>query len=113
MEVSTDGGRRWEEAKLQKPVLPLAHTRFRYPWVWDGRETILMSRATDDKGNVQPALDALVRERGLDSLYHSHAIQAWKVDRDGNVVSTHESFALAPLGAARDSYQLWNHGCLA
>jgi sulfane dehydrogenase subunit SoxC len=99
VEVSTDGGSTWGDAQLQEPVLAMAHTRFRYPWVWDGREAVLMSRATDDTGDAQPDLDALVRERGLDSLYHNHAIQAWRVDSDGSVFSTHEPFAsaIAPL----------------
>ena len=37
VEVSTDGGRTWKDAKLQEPVLPKAHTRFRFHWNWDGR----------------------------------------------------------------------------
>ena len=36
VEVSTDVGRTWKEATLQDPVLPKAHTRFTFPWVWDG-----------------------------------------------------------------------------
>src|SRR5206468_1900962 len=34
VEVSTDGGRTWQEADLQSPVLPKAHTRFNLPWKW-------------------------------------------------------------------------------
>src|SRR5882757_4763680 len=32
VDVSTDGGRSWKEAKLQAPVLPKAHTRFTFDW---------------------------------------------------------------------------------
>jgi len=36
VEVSTDGGRTWHAASLQSPILPICHTRFRFPWTWDG-----------------------------------------------------------------------------
>ena len=54
VEVSSDGGRTWNVARLQEPVLPCAFTRFRLPWKWDGGETVLQSRSTDDRGDVQP-----------------------------------------------------------
>ena len=37
-ELSFDEGRTWHPAELQNPVLSKSHTRFRYPWNWDGRE---------------------------------------------------------------------------
>ena len=114
VEVTTDGGRTWGEAHLQAPILPKAHTRFRYPWVWDGGQAVLMSRAIDDDGNVQPIIDDLVRGRGLDSIYHNNAIQAWKVEQDGRVVSTHDPFrtALVPPGNDRGAHMLGFPGCL-
>jgi len=54
VEVSADNGKTWKIAQLQEPVLPRAYTRFRLPWVWDGGEVILQSRATDETGAVQP-----------------------------------------------------------
>ncbi len=111
VDVSTDGGRTWGQAALQGPVLPRMHTRFRFPWTWDGSEAVLMSRATDDQGNVQPGLDALVRERGLDSLYHNNAIQAWKVDRNGDVFSTHGPFARVPVPGRAAGDLCWP-GCV-
>ncbi|CAN5885791.1 hypothetical protein BH23GEM7_BH23GEM7_15520 [soil metagenome] len=36
VEISTNGGRSWEIARLQAPVLPKAHTRFCHLWEWDG-----------------------------------------------------------------------------
>ena len=36
VEVSADGGASWAPAALQEPVLPMAVTRFRSPWRWDG-----------------------------------------------------------------------------
>ena len=67
VEVSTDGGKTWRDARLQEPVLPLAHTRFRLDWRWDGREAVLQSRCTDESGYVQPTLAELVKVRGLNS----------------------------------------------
>ncbi len=44
------GLRRWRRRpgrrrRLQEPVLPKCHTRFRLPWAWDGEEAVLQSRA--------------------------------------------------------------------
>jgi sulfane dehydrogenase subunit SoxC len=89
VEVSTDSGRTWRDARLQEPVLPLAHTRFRFDWRWDGREAILQSRCTDETGYVQPMLAELVRVRGLNSIYYNNAIQSWKVAADGSVHNVH------------------------
>ncbi len=89
VEVSTDGGRRWQDAALQGPILPICHTRFRFPWRWDGRPAVLQSRCTDETGYVQPTLGQLIAVRGLDgplgSVYHLNAIQSWGVASDGRV----------------------------
>ncbi|MEK7761508.1 MAG: sulfite dehydrogenase [Nitrospirota bacterium] len=87
VEVSTDGGRAWQPAQLQEPVLPQCHTRFRFGWRWNGEEAILQSRCTDETGYVQPTRAALVAARGVHSSYHYNAIQSWKVDRDGRVTN--------------------------
>lgn len=84
VDVSADGGRSWQPAELQPPVLPRATTRFRFLWNWDGRESMLMSRATDDTGYVQPEAKEFVKAR-KDGGYHSNYIRAWKVGRDGTV----------------------------
>jgi sulfane dehydrogenase subunit SoxC len=115
VEVSADGGKTWGLARVQEPALRLAHARFRFPWVWDGGPAVLMSRATDERGDVQPTHEALVKERGLDSLYHYHGIQGWKVERNGSVVSTQGGAAklLAPPGFTRDNFgHLAYPGCL-
>lgn len=85
VEVSTDGGHTWRDAELQTPVLPIAYTRFRYPWRWDGSEVVLASRCTDEHGDTQPAVEALIKARGENWGYHFNAIQPWKVNADGNV----------------------------
>jgi len=93
VDVSTDGGRTWRAASLQGPVLPICHTRFRFPWTWDGREAILQSRCVDDSGYVQPTLGQLIAVRGLNgslgSVYHLNAIQSWRVANDGKVSNVH------------------------
>jgi sulfane dehydrogenase subunit SoxC len=86
VEISTDGGQQWAPAELQLPVLPRCHTRFRYLWNWDGKETLIMSRAVDETGYVQPTLPELRAARGLGTFYHFNHIRAWRVQRDGSVV---------------------------
>lgn len=85
VEVSTDGGATWHDARLDGPVLCMAHTRFYYTWLWNGREAVLQSRAADETGYVQPTRDALVAARGRHSNYHYNGIQSWKVAADGRV----------------------------
>lgn len=85
VQVSTDGGTTWYEAELQQPILPQCHTRFRFPWIWNGEETMLQSRCIDETGYVQPTREALIRIRGIHSNYHFNAIQSWKVGADRNV----------------------------
>ena len=89
VEVSTDGGQRWELAALQDPILPKALTVFRCPWQWEGQEIILQSRCTDDTGYIQPTRAALVSVRGVGSFYHYNAIQSWKVASNGSLHNVH------------------------
>ncbi len=55
VEISTDGGSRWHDARLSNPKLPYAWRLFEYDWrpTDPGYYTIL-SRATDSAGRVQP-----------------------------------------------------------
>jgi sulfane dehydrogenase subunit SoxC len=85
VEITVDGGRTWTAAELQTPVLPRAHTRFRWSWNWDGRDALIASRAVDETGYTQPTLSDLVQARGLNSGYHENAIQPWKVSSSGAV----------------------------
>src|SRR3954466_5263139 len=87
VDVSTDGGATWTAAKLQEPVLPKAHTRFRHLWNWSGGEAVIMSRAVDETGYMQPTKDALIASRGISTVgYHTNPITAWQVRADGTVV---------------------------
>ncbi len=87
VDVSVDGGETWEEATLQDPVLPVALTRFRFPWEWDGQPARLQSRAVDETGYVQPTMQQLIDARGTKSVYHMNGIKSWAVDENGEVTS--------------------------
>ena len=85
VEVSSDGGANWREAVLQGPVLSKALTRFRLPWEWSGAPAMLQSRATDEKGHVQPTRAAWSAIYSPANRYHNNMIQTWAVAADGSV----------------------------
>jgi sulfane dehydrogenase subunit SoxC len=96
VDVSTDGGNTWQRAKLESPVLPTAITRFSLEWNWDGSETVLMSRALDDAGNVQPtpeevaqklnaSVDQVKRNRVRSPDTQWNMIFPWRIKTDGSV----------------------------
>ncbi|MEL6061247.1 MULTISPECIES: sulfite dehydrogenase [unclassified Methylobacterium] len=85
VQVTTDGGKTWQDAALQEPVLTRALTRFRLPWTWDGQPTTLMSRAIDETGYVQPSFSDLTAVRGLKSFYHNNATVPWRIAESGEV----------------------------
>ena len=89
VDVSVDGGRSWQEAQLQEPVLTKCLTAFRLPWRWSGTPAVLQSRATDETGYVQPTRAQLIAARGLNSYYHYNAIQSWQLAADGAVTNVH------------------------
>jgi sulfane dehydrogenase subunit SoxC len=85
VEISADGGKSWAAAALDEPVLSKAVARFRLPWRWDGGPSVLMSRATDEAGNVQPTRAKLIGDRGPNYRYHYNAIQSWSVTAAGEI----------------------------
>ena len=85
VDVSSDAGHSWNTAVLQEPVLPMAHTRFRLPWHWNGKPTTLMSRAVDETGYVQPTLAEFEAGRGKGTDFHFNHIRSWAVRADGRV----------------------------
>lgn len=94
VEVSTDGGRHWQPAHLQGPVLAKAHTRFTFPWKWVGGGAELMSRAEDETGYIQPSRQQLLTSRGPGSVpYHLNPILSWLVQSDGHVLYKAEPWA--------------------
>lgn len=87
VDVSTDGGRSWQRARLDELVLPKALTRFRLPWRWQGTPALLQSRAIDETGYVQPTREQLIAVRGTNSEDHFNAIHTWRVDEKGAVTN--------------------------
>ncbi len=85
VEVSADGGNSWAEAQLQEPVLSKCFTRFRIPWQWQGKDTIIMSRTVDETGYQQPSRKVLIAQRGKHGYFHYNAIVSWKVAADGGI----------------------------
>ena len=78
VEVSTNGGESWFDADFRGTPQPMAHTAFSFNWTWDGSETVLMSRTTDEIGQIQPTRAQF--EGGQDN-----SIQPWRVESDGSV----------------------------
>ena len=85
VDVSADGGRNWKPARLEGPVLSKCLTRFNCDWSWDGKPALLMSRATDETGHIQPTYAELRKVRGTRNIYHNNAIQTWLVEETGEV----------------------------
>ncbi len=85
VDVTVDGGRNWRRARLQTPVMSKCLTRFNIDWVWDGKATLVQSRASDETGYVQPTYPQLRAVRGTRSIYHNNAIQTWLVQDSGEV----------------------------
>ena len=91
VEVSTDGGKKWNRAEFKGTPQRMAFARFGYGWNWDGNETEILSRCTDEIGQVQPTREQVAkywnepfernyRVRGLDN-----SVMPWRIGRDGSV----------------------------
>jgi sulfane dehydrogenase subunit SoxC len=94
VEVSTDDGRSWQRARLQQPVLPKAHVRFRHLFNWNGRDTVISSRAIDETGYVQPDRKTWLAARGPGSgPYHRNPVTGWRLKSGGEVVYRVEEWA--------------------
>jgi len=85
VEVSADGGQTWADAALDEHVLPKSLTRFRSAWAWEGAPATLVSRATDELGNVQPTRASVLEGRAGNSFYHYNGLQAWQVNDNGEL----------------------------
>jgi sulfane dehydrogenase subunit SoxC len=85
VEVSTDGGATWSAATLLGEERPKAFARFRLPWEWSGKSAVLQSRATDEKGRVQPPRKDWSARYAPDMRYHNNSIVSWALGADGKV----------------------------
>jgi sulfane dehydrogenase subunit SoxC len=112
VEVTVDNGRSWQDANLQEPIFSKAWTRFRLPWTWNGAETVIASRCTNEFGEIQSTILGLAKLWGDDVTPHippeeiehwwattnnaeflNNPIQFWTVKRDGSV----EDATYAPI----------------
>jgi len=89
VDISADGGKTWAEAALDEHVLPKSLTRFRSAWRWDGSSSVIMSRAIDETGNVQPTRATLLENRSSGFFYHYNGIQAWRIADTGEVTNVY------------------------
>jgi sulfane dehydrogenase subunit SoxC len=91
VEVSTDDGKSWKNAEIKGTPQRMAHTRFGLPWNWDGTETVIMSRCTDELGQVQPTRAQVAKfwNRPLDPSFSvpglDNTIFPWRIASDGGV----------------------------
>lgn len=83
VDVSMDGGRNWQTARIDGPVLDKSMVRFYVDFDWNGQEMMIQSRAMDSSGYVQPSKEELRKVRGVNSIYHNNGIQTWLVRTDG------------------------------
>ena len=83
VDVTTDGGISWQQARMSGPSLDKSMHRFYLDINWDGKPMLLQSRAHDSTGYVQPTKNQLRAIRGENSIYHNNGIQTWAVNEQG------------------------------
>jgi len=89
VEVSADGGSSWADAALDEHVMAKCLTRFRSAWRWDGSPSVILSRATDENGDVQPTREMVLSDRSSAAFYHYNGIQTWQVAENGEVTNVY------------------------
>lgn len=85
VDISADGGRNWKPARIDGQAMSKCLTRFNMDWAWDGKPALLMSRATDETGHIQPTYAENRKVRGTKSIYHNNSIQTWLLQESGEV----------------------------
>lgn len=83
VDVTLDGGRNWQHARIDGPVLDKSLTRFYVDFDWTGQDLLIQSRAIDSTGYLQPTKEELRKIRGTNSIYHNNGIQTWHVKANG------------------------------
>ena len=80
VDVSTDGGKTWQPAKLMIRCCRSAHTRFRLPVEMDRRRGGAHEpRDRRDRLRAADATQCCSRRAGQSTAYHFNNIRAWKV----------------------------------
>lgn len=86
VDVTVDGGKTWQTATLEEPVLDKCLTRFRYRWNWQGGPAMIASRTVDSTGYVQPTVAQLKEQRAISGfVQHHNGIFPWAVSANGEV----------------------------
>ena len=86
VDVTLDGGRNWQEARLEEPVLDKCLTRFRFSWRWDGSPAQIASRAVDSTGYVQPTVAEIAKVRSVAGfVQHHNGVFPWSISASGEV----------------------------
>ncbi|SEL93391.1 sulfur dehydrogenase subunit SoxC [Bosea lupini] len=83
VDVTLDGGRNWQHARIDGPVFDKSLTRFYVDFDWAGQDLLIQSRAIDSTGYLQPTKEELRKIRGTNSIYHNNGIQTWHVKANG------------------------------
>lgn len=85
VDISADEGKTWARADLDQTPMDKALVRFSLPWRWDGKPTTLLSRATDEIGNIQPTRKEWKSHYAAHAHNHYNAVQSWRIKKDGEV----------------------------
>ena len=93
VEVSTDKCKTWNKANLDGDNTPFAPVRFRYNWIWNGKECSIASRAVDSKNNIQPKRKDWSIRYGLGHLYHNNSIQIWRINPEVKIFNEYDDLA--------------------
>jgi len=83
VDVTIDGGKNWNIARMSGPSFDKSMHRFYYEFNWNGSDLLVQSRAHDSTGYVQPTKDELRLIRGKNSIYHNNGIQTWHINTKG------------------------------
>jgi sulfane dehydrogenase subunit SoxC len=86
VDITTDGGKTWREATLERPILDKCLTRFTYRWNWNGQPAKIASRAVDSTDYVQPTVAEIAKARALVGfVQHHNGVFPWSIDANGEV----------------------------
>ena len=91
-----DGGATLARCRAAGAALPKSLVRFRLPWEWNGNRRSLQSRATDEKGDVQPTRKAYKAQNAVDRRFHNNTIVTWASEQTG----ASKMFTFKPLAVS-------------
>ena len=88
VDVTVDGGKNWQEAILEDPIIDKCLTRFRFNWKWTGGAATIASRAVDSTGYVQPTVEDIKKSRAIVGfVQHHNGVFPWNISATGEVTN--------------------------